>query len=235
MWMLICAALAAEPSLALPAAPSPDLAVPRPPPGPNALAAYRQRATSVRRYTTLEGGGGTAVGWGFGWPGFGSPYGGFSTTYIIGSPTYAIEHWAVYRGSQRLTVPGWMDVTDAPEARQELRKRVRRTKAWHRILIGTAIAGGVASVGASWASQNAATYEELLNYRLAATAGTTAMLGGALGAYGTGMNARNLRYDFDATQDLSETQERVRAHNERLREELGLTPEQTRSIDQGTY
>ncbi|MEZ4321588.1 MAG: hypothetical protein R3F61_29210 [Myxococcota bacterium] len=212
-----------EPAPTRPPAPQPDRSV--------AYAEYRERWVSVRSYQTFSGGGARVVGgWGYGWPGFGSPYIGMSTGYVLRDPLVVHDRWAVYQGRDRLTVPMWMDLADAPEQRDALRRRIRRTRAWNGTFLGLAIAGGVTAVGASYGSRTAGTYEEFDDWNLVASGGLTALVG-AIGAYASGMHARTLRYDFDATQDLRETHRLVEAHNAALRDELGLTAAEAERLE----
>lgn len=224
-----------------PASPVEPAPVPvRPAPAPKAprrdltasLAAYQSRAVSIRSYRTYSGGAGRMVGWGYGWPGWGNPYVGMSTMYVIRDPLIPQDHWAVYQGNDRLTVPMWMDLADAPEERDDLRRRIRRTRGWHGAFVTLAVAGAVTAVGASYGSQAATTYDQYDDWNLAISGGLTALAGGIAGAYGTGVHARTLRYDFDRTQDLGRTWMLVDEHNARVRSELGLTPADTAPFDE---
>lgn len=241
--LLVSLALAGDPPLAIPAAPQTQVPSPLPatparseapfelaqPAGADLalrLQSYRRRAVSIREYSALESG--PMVGWGFG-----SPFTGWGTTLVLAPSVVEVPRWAVFSEGRRLSVPEWMDLANAPEAREDLQRQIRRTRAANHGLLAATIVGAVSAVATSLGAQSSRDYQEWTQWRLASSLSTGVAVAGGIGVLATTARSRILRYDFAATQGFDSTVERVRAHNDALRTELGLTRAQTASIDRG--
>lgn len=217
--------------LAIPADPDGTTELPQTA-SPAAMQAYREHALAVRSYSTWSPSSGSRVsfGVGFGVPGVsvGTRVGGFSP-----SPVLMGEQWAVYRGAERLSVPAWMELSSDVEGRDRLRRQVRTTRTWHNVLLGATLAGAATAIGASIMKQNSSAYPDFEDWNLVVSGGVGVAIGGGVGMYGTSKHLRRLQTDYSASQQLDQTWDEVERHNQRLREELALTPEDTAAIDAG--
>ena len=217
--------------LAIPVDPQASVVVPAPAPAsPMSLQAYRDHALAVRSYTTWgpSTSSGVSFGVGFGFPGVsvGTRVGGFNP-----GPVPLGDDWAVFRGAERLSVPAWMELSSDVEGRDRLKRRVRATRTGHHVLLGATIAGAAAAIAGSIGKQNAASYPGFDDWNLVVTGGIVVAIGAGAGVYGTSRHLRRLQLDYDATQDLQTTWDEVQRHNQRLRDELALSPEDTAAID----
>lgn len=204
--------------------------VPATPTDPAALQAYAERSVSIRRQQlvrlqpTHSVGFGMGVGVGLG-AGAGFGAGGFNTFTPPPTPT-TFTRWSVLQRDDVLSVPDWLELGGTEEDRRDLRRRLRTTSVWQGVLAGTAVAGGAALVGSSYASQSGSA-PGFDDWQLAASVGTVALVGGLMGAWLTGHHKHRLRHDYSTSQDPVYTEDQVRAYNAALRQELGLSREET--------
>ena len=194
-----------------------------------AVRTYRREHLSVRGYreayigstTPTTGYYGRWGGWGGGWA--------WTQPYL-----FEVEGWAVYQGSHRLAVPEALERLGDPGARVHLERRMRRNKT-----AGTAlyVLGGVSlvsSIVGLVGLDGSRSYDEA---RVWSTFSTASMLTGAgcfvAGSFPLG-KARRLAIDPSYSLSRADAERRADEANDRLRAELGLTPEQALRLENAT-
>jgi hypothetical protein len=230
-------ALLSSPAWADPV-PGRPLAVPIQAPAPpdlspdklNALRSYKTQRLSIRDEVELIGGGTTMMG-GFGYPY--SRYGWAQSSMIMQDPLQVSRSWGVYQGVQRLSVTDFLretHQTDLEKALQsELRKKKARGTAWFT-LGGAgfgAIVGGMVMLNLAENRDQALLANRII---LAGTGG--AALGLLAGAIPRGRAAQLDRYPA-TSMAADQAQDLVNAHNDALREALGLTPAEVWPMEMG--
>lgn len=208
-----------ERPLAVPAGPG----TPVTPERLRALRGYKAGRLELRKETELRGGSAWMMGGGYGgmWgPGYGAWGGGGPV--IIDPPT-ALRTWGVYRGPERLDVPDFLSVVGEVERRRELDATLealgRRGKVWSVIAAigGAGLATGL--VGMSTVD----TRRDYQTFNAVTLGGTLVMATGFIGtSFPRGKESALRRYPASSI-GSGEAQRLVDAHNETLREELGLS------------
>lgn len=194
-----------------------------------ALRAYRDQRLVVRRETEVSGGGVHVHQWDtFGpWP-----YGWHSSETVV-NPVVTTRTWAIYRGPERLSVPTFLETVGATERHAELVGRIHKARraahAWLGVS-GVGAAGLVAGLVGMAVADDQQTYD-LLSLTTLAGGGLT--FGGLLGASFPFSRAARLERYPAASLTIGEAQKLVDAYNDRLREQLGITPEQAWRIESG--
>ena len=227
MLFLGAPAWGADPPLALPAEPDPAYRPPPVAPDPavadrvDALYRYRSRRLQLRGHQYYTGGGTTVVhtGW---WSPYRGPFWGIGTSYVLTDPLVAHDSWAVFQGSQRLTVPVYLDLVD-DEAAEALSKRIARNRQGSQGLLVLGLGGLGAVLVGSFGGTTASSYDEARQWSLVTNVGLGGLAVGFLGSSVAAGAARKLRHDFTATLDYTSTLDLVEAHNDKLRTELGLS------------
>ncbi len=230
-----------EGPLAIPAQPGqPSTHAPAPPPAPRsdrpgamspqkleALRRYQSERLSIQNETEFHGGGATV------WTGmwWGPRWGPHTTIAIAPEPVFASRTWGFYQGPERLAVPTALRLAGDPkaEALQATIDRKRRAgRNW------TALAGAGAAVGIAGivGQLNADSRQEYASWQLVSLGGGLGVITGLVVSAGPKGEAQALeRYP---SRSLSPAEARAVAdrHNDRLRQDLGLTPDEVWSIEQ---
>ncbi len=194
------------------------------------LTRYTGQRLQVRVERHLEGGGYTAVTGYYSWPWV--PFVGVGTTYVVTEPVIEYKTWSVYQGSARLTVPTYLDVVGRTDDAARLRRRIQHRRVGSGVLLGAAAGGLIAAVGGGFAYMNARDgYERAGSSAMALAGGLTALMS-VSGSFGLASDARRLRWSFPGSFDGG-IQDEVRAHNDRLRQDLGLRASDVRPLDEG--
>lgn len=188
------------------------------------LRSYKSRRLSVRNETELRGGGSSV--------GFTSP--GYGPAVVMSDPIYTIRTWGIYEGSQRLDTVTALDrlQRDALKTQtvDDIRKARRRSRAWFTAagLGGAAILGGIIGV------RTADTRLEQIYFSQVTTGGTLLGITGlVVGSFPSSKANRLERYPA-AVMSPEEAREAAGAHNESLRQELGLTPQEVWLMEMGS-
>jgi hypothetical protein len=232
-WSALCAGALA---LALGRAPAhaeePPATLPGAPEGLTAarLAAYRTYKAGrivVREESELRGGGTTmvgAAGWGpgpWGWGGYGA-WG----PVVVQDPVRTVRGWGVYQGPVRLDTPTFARLVGASAVEQalatDLRRLDRRARAWG----GVVAVGAVGLLGGVVATTQAGSPAQFRLGNQITLGGGAVLLGGLIGGSLPRAKATELRRDPAARFTAPEAQRLADAHNERLRAELGLRPDE---------
>lgn len=224
-------AIPADPTAPAPAVQAPTPSPPRP--GPmspeklEALRRYQAERLAIRGETEVHGGGARAV-WVGGW--WGPRWGPHTTVAVVPEPVFATRTWGIYQGPQRLQVPTAMEMSGDPQAaalQQTIDRKKRASRAWYT---AAGIGGGVA-VASLFGQLNADDRVEYTNWQLAGVAGVGTAVVGLLGAGGPAGEARALERYPSRSMTPAEARALVDRHNDRLRQELGLTPQEVWSIE----
>jgi hypothetical protein len=236
-------AFAEEPAASGPVTPSPPvtqpapapppverpLAVPAGPPAPvtaarlQALRGYKAGRLQLRDETEFRGGSAWVMGGGYGgmWgPGYGAW--GWGGPVVIDPPT-ALRTWGVYRGPERLDVPEFLTAVGQTQRRKELDADITRLK--RRATFWSVIAGlGGAGLATGLVGMSTVeTRQQYDTFNAVTLGGTLVMATGFIGnSFPRGKESALRRYP-SATMGSDEAQQLIDAHNEALREELGLS------------
>lgn len=193
-----------------------------------AIRSYRARHLEVRGETRYEGGGATVVS-----TGYGRRWWGVGMTEVYTHPVTATPVWAVYQGPERLTVPRFYDLAGEAGRADALRDRISGKKTMANVWFGVAGAGIATSLVGFFG------YAGADDARTAQTWGRVALGGMGVGVVGLvggsfpSTKARQLAHDYPTSLDPQEAHRLVDAANERLRRELGLTPEEALRAEGG--
>ncbi len=209
----------------------PPLAVPAGPPVATqarltALRAYKANRLDVREEVELRGGGAWSAGgaWGGYWgPGWG--YGGYAGPVVV-DPIQQVRTWGVYRGPERLDVPTFLDVAGAAERKQDLDldldRLKRRSQTWSG-LAGVGIAGIVAGLVGTTQAARAEDVDAYVAWNWVTLGSSGVLTAGFIGASFPRSKASALRRYPSASMTSAEARQLVDAHNDALRDELGLS------------
>ena len=234
--------------LAIPAhAPSPaaSLAQPAGPPQPPAsperlklLRTYRQQRLVVRGETEIRQGPTTAwtTGWGYGgyggWSGY---YGGmgWGSTTMISNPVWTTRTWGVYQGPERLSTPAFLEeagqLTKANELSTTISKKRKQAKGWYTVA-GVGAAGILTGIVGMGQAQNAESY---YTFNAVSLGGVGLVVSGLMGGSFPSAKASQLARYPSMSVSAEEAQEYVDTHNDRLRDELGLTTQEVWAFEVG--
>jgi|GEM_PF-1275648 len=185
----------------------------------SALVVYGNRRLSVRSQTHYEGGGYTAYSRSF-FPL--TPFLGFGTTYVVQNPVTEYKTWSVYQGSQRLTVPVYLEVIGDLEQAAVLRRKIKHRQVGSGVLLGVAAGGIVTAMAGGMTYLFARNSAEAYGGVGMSVGGAVAAILSFGGAWGLAVDGRRLRWDFPSVLDRG-IQQQVRDTNEALRTELGLS------------
>ena len=220
------AAPAAAPALALPAT-APVAAMPPPLTAERLrlLREYKSRRLSVRNEAELRGGGASL---GFAQPGYGGP------SMVISDPIYTVRTWGIYEGSQRLDTVTALGRLGETTRQQETRTQIDRSRRISRIFFGAAAAGAVGVVSGLVGTRTAQTYPEALLWNQVITGGTMVGISGlVVGSFPASKASRLERYP-SAVLAPEEARAKAGEHNEELRQQLGLTPQEVWLMEMGS-
>lgn len=248
VFLLTSVAQAAGEPVAAPAPPAPPVAAPvaapPPPPAPppvagpptltlspeklRALREYRERSLSVQGETELSGGGYHAVG-------MGSPLGRgmWMDSWIVADPIVATRGWGVYQGPQRLNVPTFLGAAGQPERKAKLEADIAKRRRNGHIWMGVAGLGGAAIVTGVVGMGQSETLNGLKTWNNVTFAGTGLTITGLIGGSVPTAKASRLQRSPEASMSVAEAHKLVDHHNEALRTELQLSPEEVWLVEGG--
>jgi hypothetical protein len=199
----------------------PQLAIPGStvmrPPDMAAIRDYQARSLRLGTETELHGGGATYIG---GWGGRRWSYG-----VVVPNPVYTTRTWAVYQGAERLEVPEFYRTIGDVGRATELETTIARQKSAATALYTLGVGGLAASIAGWYGSRYSATPPQRQQWMLVGLGGTCAAFVGFVGGSIPSSRLRHSKYDFPYVIDHDAAQREVDAHNERVRRELGLSPQ----------
>lgn len=144
---------------------------------------------------------------------------------VMTTPPDIREEWVVYQGPRQLEVPEYLRAVGRDSEADALTRRIRGNRGVGGVfgtLAVLGLAGGVGGISASLLDDPA-------NRDQWTTVGLSSF-GGALFtvilASAAGSRADKLETDYSKSQQLDQVEVNVRAYNEGLREDLGLTADQ---------
>lgn len=210
--------------LAIPAHPREDVS----PELGRALREYRQDHLRIQRLVGYRVGtiGYTERYW--------SPYWGWGWGTVYAPSVTQTEGWAVFQGAQRLDVPTYLDRIGAVTDKEHLQRTIRRKRTLATVLYAVGGAGAIATVAGLVGMDGSRTADDYYTWGAVSTAGLSAMVVGFVGGSFPSASARTLEWVPAATRPLEAVEQEVNAHNERLAEQLGLTPSQALQMEEQT-
>ena len=182
---------------------------------------YGRERLAIRDETTHHGGGGTFM------PSF-----GFGYDYVP-NPTYTTHAWAVFQGPSRLDVPHYYAAIGEAEKHDQLEASIRHKRTLARGFYVLAGAGAAATVVGFFGANTASSYQAAGNWEKVSLCGLGGVLVGAIGGTFPGSKATKLEHDYQGQVDEKDAQAHLDAENEKLRQSLGLTPEQVLRVEEG--
>lgn len=242
--VLVSVATAQEPALAIPlgedgpppAAQQRPLAIPgapsaAPQPGMSsaerlqALRQYRRERLTINPEVEVSGGG-TRVYSGFGW---GGP--GWGGGMVVTDPVITTRTWGTYQGSSRLSVPQFLQVTGQDALSTELSNQIasndRRSRTFYTVA-GVGVAGLLVGTFGARTATNGLQFQQY-NSLILPSLGLT--VGGVfMGSFPAARAERLRRYPSESL-GIDTAQQLADEHNDRLRESLGLSPEDVWDIE----
>lgn len=195
-----------------------------------ALRQYRRQRLSINPEVEVSGGG-TRVYTGFGW---GAP--GWGGGMVVTDPVVTTRTWGTYQGSSRLSVPQFLQAAGqsglSTELNDEIAGNERRSRTFYTVA-GIGVAGLL--VGTVGARHAVATRNELQYYQfnsmILPSIGLT--VGGVfMGSFPAARAERLRRYPSESM-SIDSAQQLADEHNDRLRESLGLSPEDVWELEAG--
>lgn len=231
----------AEPPPAIPATlDAPAVAGPRRPPtrSPERLQSLRQyqdERLTLRPETEVHGGGVMVVGGGVGVIGRG-PYGGVQVGGMIPGavfqePVTLERSWGVYRGPERLTTPDLLREGGENIRAEDLERDIRRAKLASNVWLGVAGVGVATAVSGMMGLSIAEDRADAIFFNNVTVGGAGVAALGVVASSFPLTKARALKHEPSKTLGLDETQALVRRHNEALRVELGLSPDDVWQVE----
>jgi len=201
-----------------PTAPSQELTAER----LRTLRAYRSQRLEIRSVTEMTGGGTSMTpGWGVG------------GVQIYSEPIRTVHSWAVFRGPAQVQLPEYYELLGDVERAQSLRRRIRRNRTAAASLYALSGAGAVSAVVGFVGLNAPGTGIDNRTYSWMITGGLVGMLVGSLGGGIPASRASTLQSDHTKVLDPHEAQFEIDAYNERLRRDLGVTPEDAARVELG--
>jgi len=193
-----------------------------------ALRTYKAQRLQVRAETEYRGGGVST----FSSMSYGYPH-GLGTGVIVTEPVSTFRTWGIYRGAQRLSTPDFLTLTGDMAKRDalvnEIKKSKRASRAWFSGA-GVGMAAIVTGIVGMGASGNIGTYRR---FNTVALSGTSLTIGCLLGAsFPAAKGAKLYRYP-GASMNTDQANALAHDHNEKLRQELDIKPEEAWLLDLG--
>jgi hypothetical protein len=194
---------------------------------------FRSGHLEIRTITSWSGGGSMVIHEGYRWgpPGPGPRWGvGFST--VVGSPMVPEHAWAVFQGPTRLSVPAYLDLVGDPRG-DDVRRRIRSNRTAGTVLATVGVVG-IATVVTGLVGASTADFPaERREWNNVGLAGVGGIVVGFTGASIANGSARRLQSDYGQL-GWEPTRTQVDEYNEKLRSQLGLSPDQAwRIIEEG--
>jgi hypothetical protein len=185
-----------------------------------AMRRYRLEHLSVRTETHVSGGGTNIL----------------TNPYVLGGvivtqdPILTERTWGVYQGPVRMEVPTYLGIAGLTDEKHDLDQRISSKRWLSRTYYG--VAGlGVAAVIAGSIGHAASDGSAEHDWGTVATMGLGGVVVGLIGGSLPAASVARLKTDYSRTTDIAEAQRTCDAHNEALRTELGLTPDQALQVE----
>ncbi len=193
-----------------------------------ALRTYKAQRLQVRAETEYRGGGvSTFSTMSYGY------HSGIGTGVVVAEPISTFRTWGIYRGAQRLSIPDFLMLTGATAEGDALVRDIKRAKRAGRVWFtgaGLGMAAIVTGIVGMGASGDIGTYRR---FNTVALSGTTLTIGCLLGAsFPAAKGAKLYRYP-GATMSTDKANALAHKHNEKLRTDLGIKPEEAWLLDLG--
>lgn len=241
---------APEMPLAIPAGPStapatPATPAPLPPssrPGAmspqklDALRRYKAERLEIQGETEVHQGAATVwtgVRWGPRWgPRRGPGRGPHTAVAVVATPSYATHGWGIYQGPERLQVPDALQLAGDPrgdQLQQTVARKHRTANAWYTV----AGLGGGAIIAGIFGQISAPNRHAAYTWQLVSVGGAGAAAVGVLAGGSAAADARSLAQYPARTLTVAEARQVVDQHNDHLRQELGLSPQDVWEIERG--
>lgn len=223
-------------SAAPPTPPQPGSPAP-PPPSDRPGAMSPQKLEALRRYqseriailneTEFHGGGATV------WTGmwWGPRWGPHTTIAIAPEPVFASRTWGFYQGPQRLQVTTALELAGDPKA-ETLQATINRKKRAARNWTTVAVAGAGVGIAGIFGQLTADDRREYDTWQLVSLGGGLGVLTGLVAAAGPTGEAQALAKYPSRSLSPAEARAVADRYNDRLRQELGLSPQEVWSIEQ---
>lgn len=192
-----------------------------------ALRRYRNERLQILGETEVHGGGATfvhGVWWGPRW--------GPATSVVIApEPVFTSRTWGFYQGPERLDVPTALRLA-GDERAERVQQTIDRKRRAARTWTGVAVASAGLGIAGVFGELQADTRYEYLNWRLVTLGGAVGVVTGLVVAAGPAGEAQALQRYPARSLSPAEARAVVDRHNDRLRQELGLSPQEVWSIEQ---
>jgi len=155
-------------------------------------------------------------------------------TMVVSDPISTTRTWGVYQGPRRLSAPEFLLLAEQTERHQQLVTDIhlaeRKSKRWFRV-------AGVGAAGIITGMVGMAVADEMEPYLLwnrVTFGSSTVAVAGLLGASFPSAKANKLQRDPSASFPIEQAHQWTNGHNEELRVELGLSPEEVWLLELGT-
>ncbi|MFT5680517.1 MAG: hypothetical protein ACI8RZ_001423 [Myxococcota bacterium] len=164
--------------------------------------------------------------------GFGGPWYGMGWGMMVSNPSvYTSRTDTIYQGTTRMDMPDFLGTVDARNLRADLERDIlranRSTNVWNTVA-GAGIAGIVIGGLGMSEARDAQTYYGYANF---AIGGLVATIGGLAGSSFTSSKSFRLRRYPSSSIGTDEAERLADAYNDRLREGLGLTPDDVWGVE----
>ncbi len=194
------------------------------------LRQYKDQRLVLRGETEVRSSATPVFGWGWGW-GWGRPYGPVTTVGVAYAPVAMSRGWGIYQGAERLTVPDALSLT-GDNRLTGLEEGIRRKKATATTWYSIAGVGAAAAVTSIFGRAYADTRNEYATWGTVGVAGGVSTIVGLVAGAGPAADARALRERPSLTMTHADARLMVDQYNDRLRQRLGLTPDEVWSVEQ---
>ena len=197
------------------------------------LSAYRQyqnQRLSIHTEREIRGGG-AYVAPGF-WYGF--PYGWGLGGVVVSEPVEITHGWGVYQGPHRLTVPDFLAAAGDQSRQQALQSDIDRLNRARTAWYAVAGVGAAAMLTGVFGTDVAEDWDTWRTYSNVGWAGALVAVTGVVGGSFPASKATRLARVPEASMTPEDAAGLVDAHNEKLAEELGLSPDEVWQIEAGS-
>lgn len=166
--------------------------------------------------------------------GFGGPWYGMRWGMVVANPyVHTSRTHSIYKGTVRMEVPSFLGEVGQSDLQHSLQQDILRanrfTTAWN-VVTGIGVAGlvvGSVGMSAAWDARSPDYY----SYSTMASTGLLTTLTGLLGSSITSAKSIRLRRYPSASIGVDEAERMADAHNDQLRQDLGLTPEDVWNVE----
>ena len=166
--------------------------------------------------------------------GFGGPWYGMRWGMVVANPyMYTSRTHGIYKGTVRMDVPTFLGEVGQSDLQHSLQQDILRanryTTVWN-VVTGIGVTGlvvGSVGMSAAWEARS----PEYGSYYTMASTGLLTTITGLIGSSITSSKSVRLRRYPSASMGINEAEQLADAHNEQLRQDLGLSAEDVWSIE----